>query len=102
MLRSYSTMRPPAACGAKRDLRGTATERGYTSRWARVAAEYRRQHPYCVMCDKQGIVSPAECVDHVVPHQGNDKLFWDESNWQSLCWACHNNKTANERRRANR
>ena len=33
-------------------------------------------------------------VDHLVPHRGDRLLFWDASNWQSLCESCHNRKTA--------
>lgn len=38
---------------------------------------------------KRGIVEPATVVDHVIPHEGDEVLFWDESNWQSLCKTCH-------------
>ncbi|WP_232338165.1 MULTISPECIES: HNH endonuclease [Bordetella] len=24
------------------------------------------------------------------------RLFWDTSNWQGLCWSCHSIKTARE------
>ena len=30
-----------------------------------------------------------EVVDHVVPHRGDRMLFWDSTNWQALCSACH-------------
>lgn len=36
------------------------------------------------------MVTPANVVDHVIPHRGNTALFWDRSNWQSLCEHCHN------------
>jgi 5-methylcytosine-specific restriction protein A len=39
---------------------------------------------------------PAIVVDHIIPHKGNYKLFWDKSNWQSLCKSCHDKKTARE------
>jgi 5-methylcytosine-specific restriction enzyme A len=32
-------------------------------------------------------------VDHIIPHKGNQKLFWDTKNWQSLCEMHHNRKT---------
>ena len=35
-------------------------------------------------------------VDHIVPHRGDQKLFWDKSNWQPLCKACHDRKTWRE------
>lgn len=40
----------------------------------------------------------AEVVDHIVPHRGDEKLFWDESNWQALCKRCHDSKTMTEDR----
>lgn len=27
--------------------------------------------------------------DHIKPHRGNEALFWDEGNLQTLCKACH-------------
>ena len=35
-------------------------------------------------------------VDHIIPHKGDEALFWDEDNLQSLCTPCHNQKTARE------
>lgn len=42
------------------------------------------------------IVEAASVVDHIVPHKGDQKLFWRRSNWQSLCKRCHDVKTATE------
>ena len=28
-------------------------------------------------------------VDHNQPHHGDMKLFWNRTNWQSLCKHCH-------------
>ena len=47
----------------------------------------------CAECMKQGNLTPATVVDHIIPHRGDMKLFWDESNWQALCESCHNQKT---------
>jgi len=74
----------------------TRTARGYTNRWGRVARRFRDQHPCCVLCEQAGRVTASECVDHIVPHKGNLGLFWDEGNWQSLCFECHNSKTRKE------
>ena len=87
----------PRGGGRQPDKRGTATARGYSKRWSRAAASYRRQHPTCVHCEQQGRVTAAECVDHIIPHDGDSQLFWDARNWQSLCWACHNRKTWSDR-----
>jgi 5-methylcytosine-specific restriction enzyme A len=35
-------------------------------------------------------------VDHITPHKGDRQMFWDRSNWQSLCHRCHSRKTARE------
>jgi hypothetical protein len=40
---------------------------------------------------------PAEVIDHRIPHRGNLTLFWDRSNWDPLCVACHNAKSAREK-----
>ena len=90
-----------AACkrGVEQSRR-TSRERGYSRRWEAAARAFRAQYPLCGMrpgglspvmsqCHDQGRVSPAEQVDHVVPHRGDQALFWDrEGNWQSLCRAC--------------
>ena len=38
----------------------------------------------------------ATVVDHIVPHKGDEKLFWDRNNWQALCKQCHDRKTLKE------
>lgn len=63
-----------------------------TARWRRASQLYRASHPLCVACGQL-----AGLVDHVAPHRGCAALFWDAGNWQSLCWSCHNAKTARER-----
>jgi 5-methylcytosine-specific restriction protein A len=45
---------------------------------------------------KEGRYVKATDVDHIVPHRGDKKLFWDESNWQALCHSHHSIKTRNE------
>lgn len=69
--------------------RGSARKRGYTATWDRAAADFKRRNPLCVMCQARGKITAAYAVDHIVPHKGDQKLFWDESNWQSLCQECH-------------
>jgi 5-methylcytosine-specific restriction protein A len=43
-----------------------------------------------------GVVRAANVVDHIVPHKGDQALFWDKNNWQSLCKPHHDAKTARE------
>jgi 5-methylcytosine-specific restriction protein A len=45
---------------------------------------------------KQGRYTKATVVDHIKPHRGNQKLFWDEDNWQPMCKQCHDRKTLTE------
>ena len=77
--------------------RSSAAERGYDSRWRKVREGYLLYHPLCVECSKVNIIEPATVVDHIVPHRGDKRLFWDKSNWQSLCKRCHDKKTASGR-----
>lgn len=90
--------------------RGSAHERGYTSRWQKAAAGWLKAHPLCAECEAKGIVEAGEVVDHKIPHRlkeaidsGDERriaearrLFWDDSNWQTLSKACHDRKTARE------
>jgi 5-methylcytosine-specific restriction protein A len=39
---------------------------------------------------------PAAVTDHIIPHRGDKRLFWDANNWQALCLSCHGAKTARE------
>ena len=53
-----------------------------------------QQFPLCAECERQGRVTAATVVDHIVPHKGDKAMFWGSGNWQGLCAPCHNAKTA--------
>lgn len=74
-------------------MRGSAKARGYDSRWRKARAAFLQRNPLCNECIKHGRLTPATVVDHVIPHRGDQKLFWDEVNWQALCKSCHDRKT---------
>jgi len=76
--------------------RGSAHQRGYGAKWRKTAAGWLREHPLCCLCEQAGRVEAATDVDHIVPHRGDMGLFWDPTNWQSLCHRCHSRKTAAE------
>ncbi len=61
----------------------------YDARWQRQRHVFLRRNPLCAYCLQLNKVTPADVVDHVVPHKGDKTLFWDMSNWQSLCKQCH-------------
>ena len=66
-----------------------AAKRGYNRRWQKARKSYLEAHPLCVQCAKQGKYVRATVVDHIIPHRGDEKLFWDQNNWQALCKNCH-------------
>lgn len=61
----------------------------YGKRWARVRLQHLARDPLCVRCAGDGLVVPATVVDHIKPHKGDTVLFWDRTNWQSMCAPCH-------------
>ncbi|WP_457978086.1 HNH endonuclease [Ectopseudomonas composti] len=82
----------------------TSTAKGYGYRWQQARADHLRRNPLCVFCRDKGRAVAASVVDHIkAPRLGDAKLsgdaariaeawrlFWDRTNWQSLCGTCHN------------
>lgn len=80
--------------------RGSFRERGYSAKWDTAAKAFRSQYPLCGMrpnglppvmseCHDMGRTTLGFQTDHVVPHKGDQSLFWDAlGNWQVLCAAC--------------
>ena len=79
----------------------TTKEKGYSGRWVEVSKRWRANNPLCAECERNGRAVSSQCVDHIVPHRGNQRLFWDSDNWQALCFRCHNIKSANEKQSKN-
>jgi 5-methylcytosine-specific restriction endonuclease McrA len=69
--------------------RATSNERGYGSKWQSYRKGFIKRNPLCVFCKAIGKITAATVVDHITPHKGNKKLFWDEKNHQALCTNCH-------------
>lgn len=71
---------------------------GYGRKWrkARTAFITRPENVLCVQCKAQGHIRRADEVDHIIPHKGDQAIFWNEANWQPLCRMHHSIKTANE------
>jgi 5-methylcytosine-specific restriction protein A len=70
-------------------------EQGLTpanKRFRQLRRAYLNLHPMCAACS----YDEAAILDHRIPHRGNARLFWDQSNWQGLCVHCHGLKTARE------
>jgi 5-methylcytosine-specific restriction protein A len=41
------------------------------------------------MCESDGRVEAGTVVDHIKPHKGDQALFWNRANWQTLCATHH-------------
>ena len=67
----------------------SSTQRGYGYKWQRARERFLSLNPLCVYCERNNRVTVATVVDHIIPHKGDQALFWDESQWQSLCASCH-------------
>lgn len=73
--------------------RGSPRDRGYTTKWDKTAKRFLQEHPLCVECAREGRTREADLVDHIIPAKGDQRLFWDKSNWQTLCAHHHSVKT---------
>ena len=69
---------------------------GYNYCWRKFRESWLRKHPLCVRCEAEGKVVEATVLDHVIPHRGDQTLFWKAGNHQGLCQSCHSRKTALE------
>lgn len=58
-------------------------------------ARHIAKHPYCQCPEHEGQNHRVEgsrqmVVDHIEPHRGDTRLFFDDRNLQTLTAACHN------------
>ena len=68
--------------------------------WKKLRRDHLREHPCCVMCLDQGLVTDwPVIVDHKRPHRGNLRLFLDPSNLQTLCKSHHDSTKQWEEKR---
>lgn len=98
---SYCAKHAQIARLADTRRRGSSTQRGYGYRWQKASKAYLAHHPLCVYCQQSRRITAATVVDHIVPHRGDQQLFWDSSNWQSLCATCHNSRKQSEEQQPN-
>lgn len=72
----------------------TATKRPWLrlyglARWKRQRQAQLTAQPLCQLCLDMECVTEATVADHVEAHRGDEDLFWDPENLQSLCASCH-------------
>lgn len=60
-----------------------------TQKWKNISIRFRLSHPNCALCGE-----PGKVCDHIIPHKGDEKLFYDKTNIQNLCHQCHNSDKA--------
>ena len=76
--------------------RSSAAIRGYDRKWRNYRKTFLSVFPLCMECKQQNKITEATEVDHIKPHKGDRRLFWDLDNHQALCKSCHSIKTAEE------
>lgn len=81
------------------ERRGTAAERGYDRRWSAYSRARLAQHPLCASCERMGRLVAAEVTGHIVPSWAAPDRFWDETNHESLCYACNAVQDREDRKR---
>lgn len=62
-----------------------------SAKWKALQESQLRNYPQCEKCGDK-----ATEVHHVIPHRGNEDLFYDPSNLISLCHTCHSEETRKE------
>ena len=69
----------------------------HSHRWTRMSRAFRRDHPLCAECQRNGRIAEAQVTDHIIPPWVAGVDFWDENNWQPLCRRCNLAKGARDR-----
>lgn len=64
-------------------------------RWRKRRADHLAKEPLCRYCAEEGKVTPADVVDHIIPHRGDRKAFYYGA-VQSLCHTCHSSRKQRE------
>jgi 5-methylcytosine-specific restriction protein A len=69
--------------------------------WRRMAWACKVKASFiCAMCGTIAAAKGDAIADHVTPHRGDRALFFDETNLQCLCKACHDGRKQAEERAA--
>lgn len=100
----------------KADHRPSARQRGYDSKWekARKAFLAKPENQFCERCKARGFLNAGNLrmdgtaqtnprrmhlvVNHRIPHKGDQRLFWDRSNWEVACPDDHDIRIQQEER----
>ena len=83
-----------AAAHYNRYERDPAMRKRYGGAWPHIRALFLATHPLCAVCQREGRVTAAEEVHHILPlSRGGTHA---EDNLMALCKECHSRITARE------
>ena len=72
----------------------------YNSRaWKGLRQHHITRNPLCKSCELEGLIVPADHVDHIIEIRDDWDKRLDSNNLQSLCISCHSKKTLKERKK---
>lgn len=74
-----------------RYVRDPDTNKRYGRAWRRIRLQYIQSHPLCEQCEREGRLTPAEEVHHILPlvNAGTHNA----GNLMALCKSCHSRIT---------
>lgn len=62
-----------------------------TARWARLRWQVLTDALFtCAFCGRAEADTSQLIGDHIIPHKGDEAMFFDRANVQCLCAPCHN------------
>src|SRR5688572_10745903 len=69
-----------------------------TARWSRLRHRVFVRDCYTCQCGCGRLEGDTSLLvaDHKTPHRGDERLFWDEANVQTMLKACHDSKKQKE------
>jgi 5-methylcytosine-specific restriction protein A len=71
--------------------RDSTSNKRYGRAWKRIRDYYIKSHPLCEECQREGRLTPAEEVHHILPlSKGGSN---ETNNLMSLCKSCHSRIT---------
>ena len=72
----------------------------HTTRWRNLRWSVLEAAMFtCARCGRLEGDTSQLVADHVIPHRGDEALFWSRANLQCLCAPCHNSAKQREERR---
>jgi 5-methylcytosine-specific restriction protein A len=57
----------------------------HTTQWRKLCDKVLREQPHCSKCGSTNNLQ----VHHIIPHRGNEELFFNENNLTVVYAACH-------------